>query len=128
VLCRTRKARQRFGLDLQRGRPGSGSLQSDRQQILRQWDLVRIGEPSRGGSFLTAIIHTLDAHLAERYGLETPASGILINSPGSHGCCGTSTGLIPSATLGCGTVGGSPTSENVTYTHLRDIKRVAYAL
>jgi hypothetical protein len=34
--------------------------------------------------------------------------------------------MTPSAMLGCGTVGGSSTSDNVTYTHLRNIKRVAY--
>ncbi len=83
---------------------------------------------AREGVGHTAIIHTQDPRLAERYGLEMPASRILINSPGSQGCCGISTGLKPSATLGCGTVGGSSTSDNVTYTHLRNIKRVAYAL
>jgi acetaldehyde dehydrogenase/alcohol dehydrogenase len=30
--------------------------------------------------------------------------------------------------LGCGTLGGGSTSDNVTYTHLRNIKRVAYAV
>jgi acetaldehyde dehydrogenase/alcohol dehydrogenase len=83
---------------------------------------------TRMGAGHTAIIHTQDPRLAERYGLEMPASRILINSPGSQGCCGISTGLTPSATLGCGTGGGSSTSDNVTYTHLRNIKRVAYAL
>lgn len=83
---------------------------------------------AREGVGHTAIIHTQYPQLAERYGLEMPASRILINSPGSQGCCGISTGLMPSATLGCGTVGGSSTSDNVTYTHLRNIKRVAYAL
>jgi hypothetical protein len=57
-----------------------------------------------------------------------PANRVLINSPGSQGCCGISTGLTPSAMLGCGTMGGSSTSDNVTYTHLRNIKRVAHAL
>ena len=81
---------------------------------------------NRKGAGHTAIIHTRDTHLAERYGLAMPANRVLINSPGSQGCCGISTGLTPSAVLGCGTVGGSSTSDNVTYTHLRNIKRVAY--
>ena len=83
---------------------------------------------TREGGGHTAIIHTQDPHLAERYGLEMPASRILVNSPGSQGCCGISTGLTPSAVLGCGTLGGGSSSDNVTYTHLRNIKRVAYAL
>jgi acyl-CoA reductase-like NAD-dependent aldehyde dehydrogenase len=82
----------------------------------------------REGGGHTAIIHTRDAQLAERYGLEMPASRILVNSPGSQGCCGISTGLMPSAVLGCGTLGGGSTSDNVTYTHLRNVKRVAHVL
>lgn len=82
---------------------------------------------AREGAGHTAIIHTQDPHLVERYGLEMPASRILVNTFGSQGCCGLSTGLTPSAVLGCGTLGGGSTSDNVTYTHLRNIKRVAYA-
>jgi acetaldehyde dehydrogenase/alcohol dehydrogenase len=83
---------------------------------------------AREGTGHTAIIHTQDQNLAQRFGLEMPASRVLINSPGSQGCCGISTGLTPSATLGCGTLGGSSTADNVTYTHLRNIKRIAQAL
>jgi acetaldehyde dehydrogenase/alcohol dehydrogenase len=82
---------------------------------------------AREGAGHTAIIHTQDPNLAERYGLEIPASRILVNTSGSQGCCGMSGGLMPSAVLGCGTLGGGSTSDNVTYTHLRNIKRVAYA-
>jgi acetaldehyde dehydrogenase/alcohol dehydrogenase len=80
------------------------------------------------GAGHTAIIHTGNQDLVDRFGLEMPAGRILVNSPGSQGCCGISTGLTRSATLGCGTFGGSSTSDNVTYTHLRNIKRVARAL
>jgi acyl-CoA reductase-like NAD-dependent aldehyde dehydrogenase len=82
---------------------------------------------TREGGGHTAAIHTRDPHQAERYGLEMPASRILVNTSGSQGCCGISGGLTPSAVLGCGTLGGGSTSDNVTYTHLRNIKRVAYA-
>lgn len=44
------------------------------------------------------------------------------------GGTGASTGLMPAFTLGCGTWGGSSTSENVTPMHLVNIKRVAYGL
>ena len=36
------------------------------------------------------------------------------------------TGLPTSMTLGAGTRGGSSTTDSVTYTHLLNIKRVAY--
>jgi hypothetical protein len=38
------------------------------------------------------------------------------------------TGLLPSLTLGCGTFGGTSTTDNVTYTHLLNVKRVAYSI
>ncbi|HYJ71584.1 MAG TPA: acetaldehyde dehydrogenase, partial [Actinomycetota bacterium] len=54
-----------------------------------------------------------------------PASRILVNSPGSQGVVGLTTGLMPSFTLGCGTFGGNSTTDNVTYTNLLNIKRLA---
>ena len=36
------------------------------------------------------------------------------------------TGLPPSLTLGCGTLGGNSTTENVTYRQLLNVKRVAH--
>jgi acetaldehyde dehydrogenase/alcohol dehydrogenase len=77
------------------------------------------------GTGHTAIIHTRDAHLARRFGEAMPASRILVNSPGAHGVIGYTTGLVPSLTLGCGTFGGNSTSDNVSYRHLLNVKRVA---
>ena len=74
----------------------------------------------------TAIIHAQDAELIERFAAEMPASRILVNSPGTQGVLGLTTGLVPSMTLGCGTFGGTSTTDNVTYTHLLNIKRIAY--
>lgn len=34
------------------------------------------------------------------------------------------TGLTPSFTLGCGTFGGNSTADNVTYTHLLNIRGI----
>ena len=55
-----------------------------------------------------------------------PASRILVNAPGAQAGIGMTSGLIPSLTLGCGTFGGTSTTDNVTYSHLLNIKRVAY--
>jgi acyl-CoA reductase-like NAD-dependent aldehyde dehydrogenase len=76
----------------------------------------------------TAIIHTTSPAMAERFGREMPASRIIVNSPGAQGCCGMTTGLPNSMTLGCGTFGGNSTTENVTYRHLLNIKRIAHHL
>jgi acyl-CoA reductase-like NAD-dependent aldehyde dehydrogenase len=78
------------------------------------------------GAGHTAIIHTSDQARIQRFGLEMPASRILVNAPGVQGTMGLSTGLEPSMTVGCGTFGGNSTTDNVTYTHLLNIKRVAF--
>jgi acetaldehyde dehydrogenase/alcohol dehydrogenase len=57
--------------------------------------------------------------------VEVPASRILVNSPATQGCLGIGNGLVPSLTLGCGTFGGNSTTDNVTYTNLLNIKRLA---
>jgi len=48
-----------------------------------------------------------------------------VNSPAAQGCCGMTTGLECSMTLGCGTFGGNSTTDNVTYRNLLNIKRMA---
>jgi len=79
----------------------------------------------REGAGHTAVIHTRDEALVDRFAAAMPVSRILVNSPGAHGIMGFTTGLDPSLTLGCGTFGGNSTTDNVTYRHLLNIKRVA---
>ncbi|SHJ23974.1 acetaldehyde dehydrogenase [Clostridium cavendishii DSM 21758] len=75
----------------------------------------------------TMSIHTEDREVVRQFA-KKPASRILVNTGGTQGGTGASTGLAPSFTLGCGTWGGSSVSENVTPMHLVNIKRVAYGL
>lgn len=77
------------------------------------------------GTGHTAIVHTRDEDRAARFAQRMPASRVLINSPGSQGVCGLTTGLTPAFTLGCGTFGGTSTTDNITWTHLINIKRAA---
>ena len=51
---------------------------------------------------------------------------MLINTPAALGGVGATTNLIPAFTLGCGTVGGSATSDNIGPLNLINIRRVAY--
>jgi len=78
------------------------------------------------GNGHTAIIYSQNKDLVHQYGLITPASRILVNAPGVQGSIGIVTGLAPSLTLGCGTFGGNSTTDNVTYRHLLNIKRLTY--
>lgn len=75
----------------------------------------------------TMSLHTEDRDMVMKFARK-PASRILVNTGGSMGGTGASTGLLPSFTLGCGTWGGSSVSENVSPMHLLNIKRVAYGL
>ena len=75
----------------------------------------------------TMNIHTEDPEIALKFG-EKPASRILVNTGGTQGGTGVSTGLAPSFTLGCGTQGGSSVSENVTPLHLINRKTLAYGI
>jgi acyl-CoA reductase-like NAD-dependent aldehyde dehydrogenase len=77
------------------------------------------------GAGHTAIIHTRNHALIERFAATMPASRILVNSPGTQGVIGLTTGLPASMTLGCGTWGGTSTTDSISYTHLLNIKRVA---
>lgn len=81
---------------------------------------------SYGGMGHTAGIHTRSREAAKNFGIEMPASRIIVNSPTTHGAIGFSTALPPSMTLGCGSWGGNVTSDNVSPWHLMDIKRVAF--
>ena len=81
-----------------------------------------------GGRGHTAIIHTRSERLPVSFAQQMPVSRILVNGPGSHGCIGLGNGLTPSLTLGCGTYGRTTTTDNVTYTNLVNVKRVAYPL
>lgn len=80
------------------------------------------------GSGHTAVIYTKDRELMSKFGQEIDVSRILVNAPSSFGCIGIGTGLTPSFTLGCGTFGGTSTTDNVTYTHLLNIKRLSQNL
>jgi len=75
----------------------------------------------------TMSLHTEDRDMVMKFA-KKPAARILVNTGGSQGGTGASTGLLPSFTLGCGTWGGSSVSENVGPLHLINIKRVAYGL
>ena len=77
------------------------------------------------GAGHTAVIHTADQALQQRFAEQVPASRVLVNGPATHGCIGVGNGLTPSLTLGCGTFGGNSTTDNVTYTNLLNVKRLA---
>jgi len=73
-------------------------------------------------------IHTNNPELVRTFVLKKPVSRVLVNTGSTQGGIGATTGIAPSFTLGCGAVGGSATSDNVTVHHLYQIRRAAYGL
>ena len=72
------------------------------------------------------IIHATDEKVIMAFGLEKPVFRIGVNTMGTLGMIGMTTGIMPSLTLGSGGIGGSITGDNVTVYHLFNIKRMAF--
>jgi acetaldehyde dehydrogenase (acetylating) len=89
----------------------------------RSIELIRFG-----GRGHTQIIHAQDERVIMAFGLEKPVFRILVNTMGTLGAVGLTTGLMPSMTLGAGGEGGSITGDNVSVHHLYNIKRLAYEI
>ncbi|WP_010499901.1 acetaldehyde dehydrogenase (acetylating) [Paenibacillus elgii] len=81
-----------------------------------------------GGLGHTLGIHCENESVIEAFGLEKPASRIVVNSGTTFGGIGATTGITPSFTLGCGSFGNNITSDNIGPQHLLNIKRVAFGI
>ena len=80
------------------------------------------------GSGHTFSLHTQDRARVERFAAQMPVSRFLVNTPAAQGGIGQSTGLFPALTLGCGAVGGSSSSNNISPIDLVNIRRVAWGM
>ena len=80
------------------------------------------------GAGHTMIMHSQNEELIREFALEKPVSRLLINTPGALGGIGATTLIPPALTLGCGAVGGSSTSDNVTPMNLLNFRRIAYGV
>lgn len=80
------------------------------------------------GAGHTMTIHSTNEEIIRQFALKKPVSRLLVNTPGSLGGTGATTSLPPAFTLGCGSVGGSATSDNVNPMNLINIRRVAWGI
>ena len=78
------------------------------------------------GSGHTFALHAEDRAVVEKFALEIPVSRFLVNTPAALGGIGATTALFPALTLGCGAVGGSSSSNNISPLDLINIRRVAW--
>jgi len=80
------------------------------------------------GSGHTFSMHCNDETVIRKFAAKIPVSRFLVNTPSALGGIGASTGLFPALTLGCGAVGGSSSSNNISPLDLINIRRVAWGL
>ncbi len=79
-----------------------------------------------GGLGHTSAIYANDQKAIDAYSLAVRTGRILVNAPTAVGALGgVYNNLTPTFSLGCGTWGGSSTTENVNYRQLLNIKIVA---
>ncbi len=97
-------------------------VERDEDTILKRAVEVLLGE----GAGHTFAMHATDEAVIRRFALEIPVSRFLVNTPSSLGGIGASTKLFPALTLGCGAVGGSSSSNNISPLDLINIRRVAW--
>ena len=80
------------------------------------------------GSGHTFSMHCTDEGVIRKFAAKIPVSRFLVNTPSALGGIGASTGLFPALTLGCGAVGGSSSSNNISPLDLINIRRVAWGI
>ena len=78
------------------------------------------------GSGHTFAMHAADQNVIRQFALQIPVSRFPVNTPAALGGIGASTKLFPALTLGCGAVGGSSSSNNISPLDLINIRRVAW--
>ncbi len=80
----------------------------------------------RGGLGHTSAVYARDASVVERYASTVRTGRILVNAPTAVGALGgVYNSLTPTFSLGCGTWGGSMTTDNVNYRNLMNVKMVS---
>jgi len=80
------------------------------------------------GSGHTFSMHCNDETVVRKFAAKIPVSRLLVNTPSALGGIGASTGLFPALTLGCGAVGGSSSSNNISPLDLINLRRVAWGV
>lgn len=79
------------------------------------------------GAGHSSVIHSNNEALVEKAAETLPVSRLLVNCPGVFSANpALANGLVPTATLGCGSWAGCSISENLGYEDLINISRVAY--
>lgn len=97
-------------------------VEDGENQVLKR-SLEILHHEGRGHTFA---IHAEDKDVVRRFAEKVPVSRFLVNTPAALGGIGATTQLFPALTLGCGAVGGSASSDNISPMNLVNIRRIAW--
>jgi acetaldehyde dehydrogenase / alcohol dehydrogenase len=79
-----------------------------------------------GGIGLTSAVYSTDEDVIDAFAQRVRTGRILVNAPTAVGALGgVYNAMTPTFSLGCGTWGGSVTTENINYRNLLNVKAVA---
>jgi acetaldehyde dehydrogenase / alcohol dehydrogenase len=79
-----------------------------------------------GGVGHTSAVYATDESVIERYSKRVRTGRVLVNAPTAVGALGgVYNAMTPTFSLGCGTWGGSLTTDNINYRNLMNIKTVS---
>ena len=95
----------------------------DSEEAVLEKSVEVLSHEGRGHTFA---IHCTDEAVLRKFALQIPVSRFLVNTPAALGGIGKTTDLFPALTLGCGAVGGSSSSNNISPLDLINIRRVAW--
>lgn len=95
----------------------------ENEEAVLQKAIEVLSHEGRGHTFA---MHCTDEDVIRRFALQIPVSRFLVDTPAALGGIGATTGLFPALTLGCGAIGGSSSSNNISPLDLIDIRRVAW--
>ena len=75
----------------------------------------------------TSAVYTRDEAASDRFAQKIQTGRILVNAPTAVGALGgVYNSMTPTFSLGCGTWGGSMTTDNINYRNLLNVKAVSY--
>ena len=123
LLARADRVGEKYPYSMEKLCPVLGFFVLDNEEAVLQ-KAVEILEFE--GSGHTFSIHARDEAVISRFAEKIPVSRFLVNTPAALGGIGQTTRLFPALTLGCGAVGGSASSNNISPLELINIRRVAW--
>ena len=123
LLAREREAGPSYPYSMEKLCPVLAFYVMDSEDAVLQKCVEILDHEGAGHTFC---MHCGEEAVIRKFAEKIPVSRFLVNTPAALGGIGLTTGLFPALTLGCGAVGGSSSSNNISPLDLINIRRVAW--